>query len=186
MSSAVVALALAPLAFHLPAVPTAPASTRSRPVTALAEFSDLAFTLHATAMPPEFADAFTTAKESHPVHHTFSYYLMEAAGCYILGSGAATFLPRIAAALKGEEYSVPQHTIDNYLKAAPESKYGWHLADLRGPLPPLEELEQHPIGVHKGKKVLLCVPHEAIKYRDVEFSKDFTEHYGTEVYICYA
>lgn len=74
----------------------------------------------------------------------------------------------------------------------PESSFGWLQADLRRPLPPLEELtaDGHPIGLVDGRRVYLCriepeqVREHGIKYGTVEVSKDFTEYYGERVYIC--
>jgi len=50
---------------------------------------------------------------------------------------------------------------------------------------PLDELESFPIGVSQGRRAYLCRADEAIKYDVVEFSKDFTEHYGEKVYVCF-
>ena len=56
------------------------------------------------------------------------------------------------------------------------------------PLPALGELHEHPIGVRQGRRVFLCTADAALKYEtsSVELSKDFTEHYGESVFICYA
>ena len=67
-----------------------------------------------------------------------------------------------------------------------ESSFGWHQLDLRTPLPSLTELSQaeHPIGLRDGKRVYLCTARAATKYGVVERSSDFSDHYGSDVYIC--
>ena len=61
-------------------------------------------------------------------------------------------------------------------------------ADLRGPLPPLEELDRLRVGrtpaASGGHTLHLCRGDEAIGYASIERSLDFTEHYGEPVYIC--
>lgn len=67
-----------------------------------------------------------------------------------------------------------------------ESRFGWHNVDLRTPLPPLCELErlEHQIGVRDGKRVYLCTAKAAVKFGLVEKSRDFSEYYGTKLYVC--
>ena len=65
---------------------------------------------------------------------------------------------------------------------------GWVQADLRGPLPPLEELDRLRVGrtpaASGGHTLHLCRGDEAIGYASIERSLDFSEHYGEPVYIC--
>ena len=53
--------------------------------------------------------------------------------------------------------------MENYLRHAPTSSFGWHHLDSRqGPLPPLDALHEacdgHHIGIRDGKTVYLCTP----------------------------
>ena len=103
-------------------------------------------------------------------------------------SAASTFGPRIKARITGVQPTLSKQTIKRYLDAAPVSTFGWHHADLRVPLPPLDELhaQEHPIGVRDGLKVYLCTAEAAVHYHKVELSNEFSKHYGTAVYVCYA
>ena len=98
---------------------------------------------------------------------------------YIAVSGAFTF-GRYAVRAKlsdGKE----QKTL---LAKVPEASFGWLQADLRRPLPELEQLSEHPIGIVGGRPVFLCSEEHALKYPKVEWSKDFSDHYGVPVYVC--
>ena len=155
------------------------ANPRAQPVVALGEFSDIATTLASShaALPPGF-EGF-----AKPEHHTFTYYLMNAVGTYVLLNAACTFGPRVKAALL--------HAPPPELVKAPVSKFGWLRAHLREPLPAkLEDLREHPIGTLEGRRVFLCSEKYLIESRKVwqtiEVSEDFTEHYqeGERVYVC--
>ena len=90
--------------------------------------------------------------------------------------------PRIVAAIT--------HSAPPELVKAPVSSFGWIQADLRKPLPPIEELHEHPIGFRDGRRVVLCTESYLIASRKmfetIEVSKDFTEHYeeSERVYVC--
>ena len=72
------------------------------------------------------------------------------------------------------------------LAAAPTTKFGWVQADLRGPLPPLDELDCLRVGTSRetGHTLHLCRAAEAVGFASIERSVDFSEHYGEPVYIC--
>ena len=55
-------------------------------------------------------------------------------------------------------------------------------ADLRGPLPPLEDLDKLRVGVKGGHTLHLCRGEEAVGYASIERSLDFSEHYGASLY----
>jgi len=59
---------------------------------------------------------------------------------------------------------------------------GWVQADLRGPLPPLEDLDKLRVGVKGGHTLHLCRGEEAVGYASIERSLDFSEHYGASLY----
>jgi hypothetical protein len=68
-----------------------------------------------------------------------------------------------------------------------KSKFGWLHADLRVPLPTLEELEMgcHLIGEQDQEQVFLCTASGLENgLRSCELSDDFTKHYGVNCYIC--
>ena len=67
----------------------------------------------------------------------------------------------------------------------PESSFKWHHADLRTPLPPLAELQDHFIGIHSGRRAYLCSREAAFQYGTIEVSKEFSDYYGDQVFICY-
>ena len=135
-------------------------------------------------MPPcaQFAELART-----PTKPAFSSYLMNSVGLYIVLSGACTFWPRVKAVMKGE---ADEETLVEQLKHAPVSTFTWHHADIRVPLPSIDELTEHPIGVRDGHRVFLCAERHLIsappKYVAVEFSEDFTDYYGERVYVCSA
>jgi len=66
--------------------------------------------------------------------------------------------------------------------------FGWLHADMRVPLPSLEELRQacHFIGEHENRQVYLCTTEQpdAEGLDSCELSDDFTKHYGTNIYLC--
>eukprot|EP00320_Phaeocystis_rex_P014535 CAMPEP_0119060678 /NCGR_PEP_ID=MMETSP1178-20130426/4617_1 /TAXON_ID=33656 /ORGANISM="unid sp, Strain CCMP2000" /LENGTH=183 /DNA_ID=CAMNT_0007041807 /DNA_START=44 /DNA_END=595 /DNA_ORIENTATION=- len=70
------------------------------------------------------------------------------------------------------------------LAAAPPTKFGWVQADLRGPLPPLDDLDRLRVGLRDGHTLHLCRANQAITFASIERSLDFSEHYGEPVYIC--
>ena len=55
------------------------------------------------------------------------------------------------------------------------------------PLPPLESLQEHPVGVREGKRVCLCSESHLIAsrkiYVTIEVSEEFSEHYDERVYV---
>lgn len=58
-------------------------------------------------------------------------------------------------------------------------------ADLRGPLPPLDELNRLRVGrTPAGHTLHLCRGEETAGFASIERSLDFSEHYGEPVYIC--
>lgn len=108
---------------------------------------------------------------------------MELTGSYIAVSGSLTFLQ--AARSKHRKNG---QTAEEQLVSVPESSFKWHQVDLRTPLPPLEALSDapHPLGIHEGKRAYLCGSDQALSYPVVTVSKEFTEHYGERVYICFS
>ena len=52
---------------------------------------------------------------------------------------------------------------------------------MRVPLPPLEELAEHPIGRRDGQSLYLCRVTSTAKFLEIERSEVFSEHYGEEV-----
>jgi len=157
------------------------------PVAALPEFTTVladAFSAPSTILPAEFAE-FGRASAASSSSPKFSHLFMNAVGAYVLLSGGMTLLPVLREKMFGIDVEAKAARIAKYLEAAPESNFGWHRADLRTPLPTLDELESFPIGVSQGRRAYLCRADEAIKYDVVEFSKDFTEHYGEKVYVCF-
>lgn len=181
------ALAFAPLA---PSVSSSSSHVTSRvrqPVALLGEASNLLASA-ASIVPPGFEDLIAT-----PAKPKFGSMMLELAGMYILMSGAASFVPLLK---KRVEMPDPSQRIINYLESGvPEASFGWHQVDLRTPLPPLDELTEHPIGIHSGKKAYLCRESAAVDYYketvtsgsppSIEVSPVFTEHYGERLYICY-
>ena len=146
---------------------TAPTSARARPAVAIL-----------SELPPGFETLMPAV-----VHHTpFSRHLFNA----IMGYMALDTTLFAAKIIKRRmEPSVQDAT---RLAAAPTTKFGWVQADLRGPLPPLEELDRLRVGrtpaASGGHTLHLCRGDEAIGYASIERSLDFTEHYGEPVYIC--
>jgi len=156
---------------------------RARPTVAIVDDTLLntissAIASSSSALPPGFEGFAPQSSE-----HKFSHYFMLATGSYILGGALQMIFMSILRAT-GLAPSLSSRDIAAYLADAPQSTFGWLQADLRTPLPPLEELQVHPIGLRDGKQVFLCTAAEAIKYRAVEVSRDFSEHYGQSVYIC--
>eukprot|EP00316_Scyphosphaera_apsteinii_P022126 CAMPEP_0119309702 /NCGR_PEP_ID=MMETSP1333-20130426/16115_1 /TAXON_ID=418940 /ORGANISM="Scyphosphaera apsteinii, Strain RCC1455" /LENGTH=156 /DNA_ID=CAMNT_0007313715 /DNA_START=102 /DNA_END=572 /DNA_ORIENTATION=+ len=66
------------------------------------------------------------------------------------------------------------------------SQFGWLHADLRTPLPTLDELQSscHLVGVREGHQMYLCSKESMATTTICSKSEDFSEYYGTEVYIC--
>jgi len=171
-----------------------PTRQRARPVVALAEMPDLVSGLTSTLLaarelPPEFAEF----ARPHDVQHkwTFSRYLVTCAAAYTVGFGGSSLFHMVRAKLRPDEEAIPVNA--NLLRAkltcAPVSKFGWLQRDVRLPLPKsYAELYEAPIGARDGKTVFLCTADAALKYEahEVELSKEFTEHYGESVFICYA
>ena len=60
----------------------------------------------------------------------------------------------------------------------PRALAGWVQADLRGPLPPLDELDRLRVGLRDGHTLHLCRADEAVGFASIERSLDFSEHYG--------
>jgi len=186
-------LAAAAFAFSTPSIHCVHKTTRhlrlhAAPVAALPEFTNIladAFSAPSTILPSEFAE-FGRGYAPTSSSPKFSHVFMNAVGAYVLFSGAMTLIPLVREKIFGVDVEVQAARVARYLEAAPESSFGWHRADLRTPLPALEELEAFPIGVNlEGKRVYLCRAEEAIKYTHVEFSRDFTDHYGEKVYVCF-
>merc|ERR1739848_55685 len=93
--------------------------------------------------PPGFEEFAPPAM--HP-HKTFTHYMMEAVGAYVILSGCLSLGPRLTARLaRGKE--TPESRLIEQLQFVPPSKFSLHHADLRTPLPALDELSEHPIGV---------------------------------------
>ena len=49
---------------------------------------------------------------------------------------------------------------------------------MRGPLPPLDELDRLRVGLRDGHTLHLCRADEAVGFASIERSLDFSEHYG--------
>jgi len=150
-----------------------------------------------SALPPDAFGAGPTAFASMPREMAefavapqpkFSHTFLTAIGAYTVLSGACTFLPIIQDRLAGSPRGISK--MKTYLSSLPESSFGWLTADLRNPLPPLEDLDEFPIGLRDGRRVYLCriqpddAHYHGLRYASIEVSKDFTEHYGERVYIC--
>lgn len=95
-----------------------------------------------------------------------------------------SFAPLIMDKIAGRT-RMPEARREKLLAKVPASTFGWHQADLSSPLPPFAELKAHPIGVHGGRKVVLCHPEHAVDFAEVEYSAPFSAYYGERVYICY-
>jgi len=157
------ALSSLPLSLCLsqPALRTAPTYARARPAVALL-----------TELPPGFEDLMPAV-----VHHTpFSRHLFNA----IMGYMAIDTTLFAAKIIKRRMEPGVQEA--NRLAAAPATNFGWVQADLRGPLPPLEDLDKLRVGVKGGHTLHLCRGEEAVGYASIERSLDFSEHYGASLY----
>lgn len=66
------------------------------------------------------------------------------------------------------------------------STFGWLHADLRTPLPSLEELRDacHLIGERDGHRMWLCASQSATSHKVCGTSNDFSTYYGEEVFVC--
>lgn len=179
-----IATAIAALAFTAgPSARSAPSLPwRSRqPMSLLSEIASL------TAIDPALIDLSTAADFSAsswhgmpsqfvpdapavPTHRPFSRYLLDAVVLNIVISGASSFWPIFRRKLTNED------PVATRLARVPESRFGWIQADLRSPLPPIEDLEAHPIGFHGGRPVFLCSQRATSRFLHVERSADFTEH----------
>ena len=64
--------------------------------------------------------------------------------------------------------------------------FGWLQADLRMPLPSWEELQAacHLVGQHKGKYMYLCAESGQDGYSGCAISRDFSDYFKHEVYVC--
>jgi hypothetical protein len=72
-------------------------------------------------------------------------------------------------------------------KPAKKSTFGWLHADLRMPLPTLEQLDDacHLIGTQDGRQKYLCKDGPAkSSFTDCEVSDDFSTYYGDQIYVC--
>ena len=86
-------------------------------------------------------------------------------------------------------FAVPesQETDTADSKSSGVSGFGWLQADLRMPLPSLEELQQtcHLVGNHQGKHVFLCADAgQDAELSGCAISDDFSTYYGQPVYVC--
>jgi len=154
---------------HTHAVPAA----RSRPAALLNEL----WTPDAlSGFPPGGIDLVPQA----PAHTPFSHYLFNAIMTYIAIDISATAYRAGKRRMAPDEYNAER------LAAAPPTNFGWVQADLRGPLPPLEELVALRVGLDQrsGATLHLCRQDQAIHFHTIERSLDFTEHYGEPVFIC--
>ena len=161
--------ALAPASF-LPGFAARATVTTPRAGPAVAHLDSLSSLLSAVPSGFEFAVP--------PAPPKFSHALMEAVGAYILLSGACTFAPILKRKLGAKDPALA------VLASVPSSRFGWLQADLRRPLPPLEELTSHPIGVRGGRTLYLCRACDALRFSTVERSADFSDFYGESIYIC--
>jgi len=66
------------------------------------------------------------------------------------------------------------------------SSFGWLHADLRTPLPTLEELRTacHLVGEREGHRMFLCASESASGHKVCGASEDFSRYYGEVVFIC--
>ena len=110
--------------------------------------------------------------------------MLQVCAGYIWGSAIMQFAPLIMDKIQGRT-TMPAARRDRLLAKVPISTFGWHQLDMSQPLPPLTELSAHPIGIHAGRKVVLCHAEKAVDFAEVEFSEAFTNYYGERVYICY-
>jgi len=121
-----------------------------------------------------------------PPSPKFSHTFMNAVSFYLLLSGTCTFGPVIKMEIKARFEALPEKGEPMTLAArVPTSTFGWLQADMRLPLPPLEEFNApHRIGARAGQPVFLCREDLALQFAEIERSVDFSHHYGEEVYIC--
>ena len=75
----------------------------------------------------------------------------------------------------------PQPHVRWSLTALARALAGWVQADLRGPLPPLEQLDQLRVGQRAGHTLHLCRADVAVGFASIERSLDFSEHYGASL-----
>jgi hypothetical protein len=186
----IAALVATSLAFQAPGrTPSAVHAPRARPPAALLEAASLL--ADAAALPAEFAQL---GLSSAPAIPRFGDALMNIAGTSVLFSAAHSFAPVLKRKIETPDAT---ERVRRYLREdVAASRFGWLQADLRTALPPLEQLTQHPIGLHEGRRVYLChldgatAHYQAQVTRGVqpriEVSDDFTEHYGERVYLCFA
>ena len=108
---------------------------------------------------------------------------MHAVSFYLLLSGACTFGPVIKREIKARFEASPEESELRPLAArVPTSTFGWLQADMRLPLPPLDELNApHPIGARAGQSLFLCREELALQFAEIERSADFSRHYGEDV-----
>ena len=64
--------------------------------------------------------------------------------------------------------------------------FGWLHADMRVPLPPLDDLDSacHLIGQQNGHRMFLCTSKSQSEDRECDISSDFSKYYGAEVMVC--
>jgi len=162
-----------------------PSVPRAR-VLATAELTELfpsGVHFAASAIPADFLPAGTAPT------HKFSDTLMSAVGMYVLLNAGISFLPLIKRRITLSDGERERAQLEAIQASIQESSFGWHQADLRTPLPQYQDIDHHPIGIHNGRKVFLCRLESALhdaNYHEIQYSKEFTEHYGSPVYVCFA
>ena len=80
-------------------------------------------------------------------------------------------------------------TLDEPEKKKTNKSFGWLEADMRVPLPTLDELRDgcHLIGHRGGKHMYLCaqpVPVGGMAVKECELSADFSDYYNAQVHVC--
>lgn len=129
-------------------------------------------------MPPE---AFAPTGGTSPVLDMLAVCVLCGAA-YRLASSSADQDPPIA--------NMPRRWDDPTAEEQEEARstFGWFHADMRTPLPSLEELQQacHQVGTHEGHYVYLCGSHQPADARlgSCLLSDDFTQFYKSPIYVC--
>lgn len=169
-------LALAPVVAlaYQPIAPARPARARARPAVAVLEaFPEISSTfvpLPEGFMPP--------LPEAEP-HTPFSRHLFNAIMTYIAIDGAIAFAPIISRKFSRTPEADAAKRLAKRLAKVPDTSFGFLQADLRLPLPPLEELHMHPVGRRGSYELYLCRHEHAGRFLTIERSIEFSDHFGT-------
>lgn len=168
------ALSVVALAYRARPCLQAPHAARARPAVALLEaFPEI--TSSFVPLPEGFMPPLPEAEH----HTTFSRHFFNAIMGYIAIDGAITFAPIIGRKFSRTPEADAAKRLAKRLAKVPDSDFGFLQADLRLPLPVLEELEMHPVGRRGSYELYLCRHEHAGRFLTVEKSVDFSDHFGT-------